>query len=143
MEPGNRLQPGQIYNSNRATLCGLIQALGMQVIDLGTVADNLAATEAVLQQAAAESDIIFSAGGVSVGEEDYVKTAVTRVGSLDFWKVAIKPGKPLAFGQVDNTPFIGLPGNPASVFCHFYDSRASIFTRQSGCGRGQATISSR
>jgi molybdopterin molybdotransferase len=119
VEPGNRLQPGQIYNSNRATLCGLIQALGMQVIDLGTVADNLAATEAVLQQAAAESDIIFSAGGVSVGEEDYVKTAVTRVGSLDFWKVAIKPGKPLAFGQVDNTPFIGLPGNPASVFVTF------------------------
>jgi len=119
VEPGMELQPGQIYNSNRATLTGLIQSLGMDVIDLGCVPDQLDATAAILQQAAADSDIVFSAGGVSVGEEDYVKTAVLQVGSLDFWKVAIKPGKPLAFGQVGGKPFIGLPGNPASVFVTF------------------------
>lgn len=119
VEPGDSLQPGQIYNSNRATLIGLIQSLGMTVVDLGTVPDSLEATEAVLKKAAAEGDIILSAGGVSVGDEDYVKSAVARLGSIDFWKVAIKPGKPLAFGQVDSTPFIGLPGNPASVFVTF------------------------
>jgi molybdopterin molybdotransferase len=119
VEPGDTLQPGQIFNSNRATLIGLIHSLGMSPIDLGTVPDSLEATEAVLQKAAAEGDIILSAGGVSVGDEDYVKSAVARLGSIDFWKVAIKPGKPLAFGQVDNTPFIGLPGNPASVFVTF------------------------
>ena len=119
VEPGEALQPGQIYNSNRATLIGLIQSLGMSPIDLGTVPDSLEATEAVLQKAAAEGDIILSAGGVSVGDEDYVKSAVARLGRIDFWKVAIKPGKPLAFGQIDSTPFIGLPGNPASVFVTF------------------------
>jgi len=119
VEPGECLQPGQIYNSNRATLTGLIESLGMVVIDLGTVPDSLAATETVLLKAAAEGDIIFSAGGVSVGDEDYVKDAVAKLGDLDFWKVAIKPGKPLAFGQVEGTPFIGLPGNPASVFVTF------------------------
>ena len=119
VEPGESLQPGQIYNSNRATLTGLVQSLGMRLMDLGTVADNLAATEAVLQKAAAEADIVLSAGGVSVGEEDYVKNALQQLGSIDFWKVAIKPGKPLAFGQIADTPFIGLPGNPASVFVTF------------------------
>ena len=119
VEPGECLQPGQIFNSNRATLTGLIESLGMTVVDLGTVPDSLAATETVLLKAAAEGDIIFSAGGVSVGDEDYVKDAVAKLGDLDFWKVAIKPGKPLAFGQVEGTPFIGLPGNPASVFVTF------------------------
>jgi molybdopterin molybdotransferase len=119
VEPGEALQPGQIYNSNRATLIGLIQSLGMSPIDLGTVPDSLEATEVVLQKAAVEGDIILSAGGVSVGDEDYVKSAVVKQGSIDFWKVAIKPGKPLAFGQIDSTPFIGLPGNPASVFVTF------------------------
>lgn len=119
VEPGEDLQSGQIYNSNRATLTGLIESLGMSPVDLGTVPDSLEATEAVLQKAAAQGDIILSAGGVSVGDEDYVKNAVTKSGSIDFWRVAIKPGKPLAFGQIDNTPFIGLPGNPASVFVTF------------------------
>ena len=91
----------------------------MTPVDLGTVADSPQATDAVLVKAAEMGDIIISAGGVSVGEEDYVKDAVARAGELDFWKVAIKPGKPLAFGQVANKPFIGLPGNPASVFVTF------------------------
>ena len=119
VEPGEALQRGQIYNSNRATLAGLIESLGMSPIDLGTVPDSLEATESVLKKAAVQGDIILSAGGVSVGDEDYVKSAVAKLGSIDFWRVAIKPGKPLAFGQVDNTPFIGLPGNPASVFVTF------------------------
>ena len=119
VEPGQALQPGQIYNSNRATLIGLIHTLGMIPIDLGTVPDSLDATQAVLKKAAAVGDIIFSAGGVSVGDEDYVKDAVASLGSIDFWRVAIKPGKPLAFGKIGNIPFVGLPGNPASVFVTF------------------------
>jgi len=119
VEPGMPLHPGQIYNSNRATLIGLIESLGMVPVDLGVVPDRLAATQHVLKKAAMRGDVIISAGGVSVGEEDYVKTAVEKVGAMAFWKVAIKPGKPLAFGHVENTPFIGLPGNPASVFTTF------------------------
>ena len=119
VDPGTALQAGQIYNSNRATLTGLIQSLGMVALDLGTVPDNLADTEAVLKKASEQGDIVCSAGGVSVGDEDYVKQAVANLGAIDFWKVAIKPGKPLAFGHVGTTPFIGLPGNPASVFVTF------------------------
>jgi|TARA_B110000503_G_scaffold24797_1_gene39115 molybdopterin molybdotransferase len=119
VEPGFELKSGQIYNSNHATLIGLIQSLGMECIDLGTVPDDLEATKAILQRAALTSDIVISAGGVSVGEEDHVKDAVADLGSIEFWRVAIKPGKPLAFGRVGDTPFIGLPGNPASVFVTF------------------------
>ena len=119
VEPGVPLQSGQIYNSNRATLIGLIASLGMTAVDLGVVPDRREATEHVLKKAAMRGDVIISAGGVSVGDEDYVKTAVEKVGAMAFWKVAIKPGKPLAFGHVAGTPFIGLPGNPASVFVTF------------------------
>ena len=119
VEPGVPLQSGQIYNSNRATLIGLIESLGMTAVDLGVVPDRREATEHVLKKAAMRGDVIISAGGVSVGDEDYVKTAVEKVGAMAFWKVAIKPGKPMAFGHVAGTPFIGLPGNPASVFVTF------------------------
>ena len=119
IEPGMPLQAGQIYNSNRATLVGLVQSLDMTAVDLGVVPDRQEATQHVLKKAAMRADVIISAGGVSVGEEDHVKRAVDQIGSVDFWKVAIKPGKPLAFGHVGNTPFIGLPGNPASVFTTF------------------------
>ena len=119
VEPGIPLQPGQIYNSNRATLIGLIESLGMIPVDLGVVPDRQEATQHVLKKATLRGDVIISAGGVSVGEEDYVKKAIDQLGTMEFWKVAIKPGKPLAFGYVDKTPFIGLPGNPASVFTTF------------------------
>ena len=119
VEPGMPLHAGQIYNSNRATLIGLIESLGMIAVDFGVVPDRQEATEHVLKNAAMRGDVIISAGGVSVGEEDYVRKAVEKVGSMEFWKVAIKPGKPLAFGHVGTTPFIGLPGNPASVFVTF------------------------
>lgn len=117
--PGKPLEPGQIYNSNRFVLAGLLQALGCETIDLGIVPDKLDATVRVLEQAAACSDLVLTCGGVSVGEEDHVKAAVEAVGKLNLWKIAIKPGKPLAFGQVHNTPFIGLPGNPVSAFVTF------------------------
>ena len=119
VSPGQPLKQGQIYNSNLYTLTGLIQALNCDIVDLGTVPDDLESTKKVLQEAEARADIIVTSGGVSVGEEDYVKAAIESLGSLDMWRVAMKPGKPLAFGRIGNTPFIGLPGNPVSVFVTF------------------------
>jgi len=119
--PGTPLGAGQIYNSNRFTLCGLLSAMGCEVIDLGIVEDTLGATIAALAEAAERADLILASGGVSVGEEDHVKPAVERLGSLDLWKIAIRPGKPLAFGHVglSRTAFIGSPGNPVSLFVTF------------------------
>ena len=119
VEPGKPLEPGQIYNSNRYALSGLIRRMGMQVIDLGIVADTPEATDGALVTAAEAADIVITTGGVSVGEEDHVKSAVERLGHLDIWKLAIKPGKPLAFGEVSGVPFFGLPGNPVSTFVTF------------------------
>ena len=132
--PGTPLQPGQIYNSNRFVLAGLLQALGCEVIDLGIVPDKLEATIKVLEQAAASADLIVTSGGVSVGEEDHVKAAVESVGKLDLWKIAIKPGKPLAFGQVGVVPFIGLPGNPVSALVTFILLVRPFIQRSQGVG---------
>lgn len=117
--PGEALRPGQIYNSNRFTLHGLLAALGCEVIDLGIVPDNFDATVAVLRKAAQLADAVITSGGVSVGEEDHVKAAVEAVGKLTMWKVAMKPGKPLAFGELGKAFFLGLPGNPVSAFVTF------------------------
>lgn len=119
VEPGNNLSQGKIFNSNRYLLKGFLQKLNFNVLDLGVVEDTLEATKASLQKAAASADCIISTGGVSVGDEDHVKHAVTELGSLDVWRIALKPGKPLAFGAIDNTPFFGLPGNPVSTFVTF------------------------
>lgn len=124
-QPGEPLPPGAIYNSNRYALSTLLEGLNCEVRDLGTVPDNLAATREALRRAAAENDLIVTSGGVSVGEEDHVKPAVEAEGRLDMWKIAIKPGKPLAFGEVFRTEnagrawFIGLPGNPVSAMVTF------------------------
>ena len=123
--PGEPLKPGGIYNSNRYTLRALLEGLGCEVADLGIVPDTREATRAALREAAAGNDLILTSGGVSVGEEDHVKPAVEAEGSLDLWKIAIKPGKPLAFGSVrrpggeGQAAFIGLPGNPVSSFVTF------------------------
>ena len=119
VEPPNVLRPGQIYNSNRFALQGLLTQMGISVIDLGIVPDDLAETTDRLASAAQSADAIMSSGGVSVGDRDFVKTAVEQLGALDVWKLAIKPGKPMAFGHVRETPFFGLPGNPVSTFVTF------------------------
>ena len=122
--PGEPLKPGAIYNSNRYTLRALIQSLGADCDDLGIVPDRLAATREALRRAAEGNDLIVTSGGVSVGEEDHLRPAVEAEGRLDLWQIAIKPGKPLAFGQVrrrDATGawIIGLPGNPVASFLTF------------------------
>ena len=119
VEPGTRLLPGQIYNSNRFTLQALIESLGMSVAYCGVAPDNLADTKSALGQAANAGDAVMSAGGVSVGDEDHIRPAVEALGSIELWKIAIKPGKPLAYGNVSGSPFMGLPGNPVSVFVTF------------------------
>ena len=117
--PGDPLPPGRIYNSNRFTLNGLAGTFGCEVRDYGIVPDSLEATRAVLRRAAAECDVIVTSGGVSVGDADFVKPAVEAEGSLLMWKIAMKPGRPLAFGTVGKAAFIGLPGNPVSSFVTF------------------------
>src|SRR5690606_28004291 len=115
-EPGQALRPGQIYNANRFTLDGLLRGLNMELRHYPSIADTLLATEAALQQAATECDVVITTGGVSVGEEDHIKQALNRLGELQLWKLRIKPGKPLAFGRLGSTPFFGLPGNPVAAF---------------------------
>jgi molybdopterin molybdotransferase len=117
--PGEPLAPGRIYNSNRFTLRGLGAQYGCEVIDYGIVPDTLEATREVLRRAAAECDLVVTSGGVSVGDADYVKPAVEAEGKLLMWKIAMKPGRPLAFGSIQSSFFIGLPGNPVSSFVTF------------------------
>jgi len=117
--PGDPLPPGRIYNSNRFTLNGLAHAFDCEVRDYGIVPDSLEATRAALRRAAAECDVIVTSGGVSVGDADFVKPAVEAEGEMLMWKISMKPGRPLAFGQVGGASFIGLPGNPVSSFVTF------------------------
>lgn len=123
--PGEPLKPGAIYNSNRFTLRGLLENLGCDIADYGIVPDSLAATRETLREAAKHNDLIITSGGVSVGEEDHIKPAVEAEGRLNMWQIAIKPGKPLAFGEIDREAgngrafFFGLPGNPVSSFVTF------------------------
>ena len=119
--PGDPLPPGHIYNSNRYVMRGFLQGLGAEVIDLGIVRDTSTATREALRRAASEADLIVTSGGMSEGDEDHVIAAVKAEGHIDVWKIAFKPGKPLAFGSVKSgnkeAAFIGLPGNPVSVWC--------------------------
>ena len=125
--PGEPLKPGGIYNSNRDTLLACLRSLGCDATDLGIIPDRLDATREALRKASKDHDLIITSGGVSVGEEDHIKPAVTAEGRLDLWQIAIKPGKPLAFGAVRKAEqaesgeawFIGLPGNPVSSFVTF------------------------
>jgi molybdopterin molybdotransferase len=119
VEPGEALAPGKIYDSNRYTLHGMLQKLGCDIVDLGLVGDTLDATKTAMLEATDKADLVVTCGGVSVGEEDHVRIAIEQLGDLHLWRLAIKPGKPLAFGKINQTPFIGLPGNPVSVFATF------------------------
>ena len=119
IEPGNKLGEGQIYNSNKYTIKGLLQATGCEILDLGIVPDTLKATLEVLKQASSDADLVVTSGGVSVGEEDYVRIALEQLGELKMWRIAMKPGKPVAYGKVDDAIFMGLPGNPVSTFVTF------------------------
>ncbi|WP_294001031.1 molybdopterin molybdotransferase MoeA [Sphaerotilus sp.] len=132
-----QMRPGAIYNSNRYTLRGLVQAMGCDVQDLGIVPDRLDATREALRVAAAESDLIITSGGVSMGEEDHLRPAVQAEGRLDLWQIAMKPGKPLAFGAVRREDgseawFLGLPGNPVSSFVTFLLTVRPVLLRLQG-----------
>jgi molybdopterin molybdotransferase len=133
VNPGQELQAGQIYNSNRYLLAGLVDQLGMELVDIGIITDERSTTESALALASDQADIIITSGGVSEGEEDHVKGAVETLGQLDVWKLAIKPGKPLAFGRVKRTPFFGLPGNPASVLVTFMVMARPFLLALQGC----------
>jgi molybdopterin molybdotransferase len=113
------LQPGQIRDSNRVVLNSLLQEFGADVLDLGIVPDDAALLRATLDKASDQSDVIVTSGGVSMGEYDLVKTVLRDLGEIDFWQVAMQPGKPFAFGLLNGVPFFGLPGNPVSVMVAF------------------------
>jgi molybdopterin molybdotransferase len=118
-EPGSTLPPGKIYDANRFSLAGLLARQGASVTDLGILPDRRDAIATALRDVARSHDLLLTSGGVSGGEEDHVKAAVECLGRLHFWRLAIKPGKPLALGQVGDTIFVGLPGNPAAVVVTF------------------------
>ena len=130
--PGSSLGPGQIYDSNGPLLHALLQRMGCCVMNPGRVADTRKATTQALARAANDADLIVTSGGVSVGEEDHVKAAIQELGSLDLWKIAVKPGKPLAFGRVNGTALVGLPGNPVSLFVTFLLFAAPVIRRKQG-----------
>ena len=116
---GEVLEPGCVYDSNRYTLYGMLRQLGLDILDLGVVRDDPASLEAAFTEAAAQADVVITSGGVSVGEADFTKAILERLGRISFWKIAIKPGRPLAFGHINDTLFFGLPGNPVAVMVTF------------------------
>jgi len=117
---GEELDNGAIYDSNRYTLYGMLTRLGVNIIDMGVIKDDPDLMDKAFLEATGKSDILITSGGVSVGEADYVKETLLKHGEVDFWKVAMKPGRPLTFGKLDSTYFFGLPGNPVSVMVTFY-----------------------
>ncbi|MDA0340689.1 MAG: molybdopterin molybdotransferase MoeA [Proteobacteria bacterium] len=131
-DPGTPRVDGTIYDSNRFTLAALLQGLGCEVDDLGILPDNRQAIAAALSAAAADHDVILTSGGVSTGGEDHVRGAVEDTGSLHFWRLAIKPGRPVALGQVGRTPFIGLPGNPVAAMVTFLRVARPLILRLAG-----------
>ncbi len=131
-DPGADAPDGAIYDSNRYVLSALLEAQGCAVTDLGILPDDAATVCAALADAARDHDLLFTSGGVSVGEEDHVKAAVESQGSLHFWRLAIKPGRPLALGQVGHVPFVGLPGNPVAAMVTFLRFARPLILRLAG-----------
>jgi molybdopterin molybdotransferase len=129
---GEPLGEGEIYDSNRYTLHGMLTRLGVEVLDMGVVGDTPAALRTAFGEAAAMADVVMTSGGVSVGEADYVKETLAELGRVDFWKIAMKPGRPLAFGRLGASTFIGLPGNPVAVMVAFYQFAQPLLRRLQG-----------
>jgi len=129
---GEPLETGQIYDSNRYTLFGMLTRLGVDIIDLGVVRDEPAAIRDAFVRAAANADCVITSGGVSVGDADYVKQVLDEVGEISFWKIAMKPGRPLAFGRIGAAGFFGLPGNPVAVMVTFYQFVQPALRRMAG-----------
>lgn len=132
---GEPLEPGQIYDSNRYTLHGMLSRLGVELLDLGVIRDDRMAVRTAFKDAAANADAVITSGGVSVGEADFVKQTLDELGQVDFWKIAMKPGKPLAFGKVGEALFFGLPGNPVSVMATFYQFVQPALQKMMGMSR--------
>ena len=116
---GEPLEPGKIHDSNRYSLYGMLSTMAVDIVDLGVVRDDPDSMREVLTRASTQADLIISTGGVSVGEADFIKPALEELGTTEFWKIAIKPGRPLTFGQIDASIFMGLPGNPVAVMVTF------------------------
>ncbi len=140
IEPGEEAPPGSVYDANRYTLITLLDGLGCRVTDLGILPDRLDRIRETLARAAEASDLVITSGGMSVGEEDHVKAAVEALGSLHFWRLAIKPGRPIALGQVGATPFIGLPGNPVAAMITFLRIARPVVLRLAGCAELEPTF---
>lgn len=134
------LEEGQIYDSNRYTIFGMLKNLGVELIDMGILPDDRQAIEDAFKQASIQADAIITSGGVSVGEADYVKETLDKLGKVDFWKIAMKPGKPLAFGFINDAVFFGLPGNPVSVMATFYQFALPTLKTMMGLKATKATI---
>ena len=129
---GSPLAEGQIYDSNRYTLYGMLTRLGCEIIDMGVVRDDPGLLEAAFREAATVADVVITSGGVSVGEADFVKDLLNRLGEVVFWKIAMKPGRPLAYGKIGDAHFFGLPGNPVSVMVTFYQFVRDALLKLSG-----------
>jgi molybdopterin molybdotransferase len=129
---GTQPREGQIFDSNRYTIHGMLTRLGCDVIDMGVVRDDPELLERVFRQAAGAADVVITSGGVSVGEADFVKDLLTKLGEVVFWKIAMKPGRPLAYGKIGGAHFFGLPGNPVSVMVTFYQFVRDALLRLSG-----------
>ena len=129
---GETLEEGQIYDSNRYTIYGMLKRLGVDILDMGVVPDQKEALRNALQLAAEQADVVLTSGGVSVGDADYVKEILAELGHVSFWKIRMKPGRPLAFGKINDTLFFGLPGNPVSVMVTFYQFVSSALQQLSG-----------
>ena len=129
---GEPLGPGEIYDSNRYTLFAMLKRLDVEINDMGVVRDKRELIEQAFREAAASADAIITSGGVSVGEADFVKQTLEALGSMSFWKIAMKPGRPVTFGHIDDAVFFGLPGNPVSVMVTFFQFVRSALLKMSG-----------
>jgi molybdopterin molybdotransferase len=129
---GSELAPGQIYDSNRYSIQGLLSKSNVEWIDLGVITDNKEAIRGAFKEAASKADMVLTSGGVSVGDADFIKQILSEEGQITFWKLAIKPGKPFAFGKIDNAIFCGLPGNPVSSMVTFYKLVLPILKKMQG-----------